>query len=47
MNKKHEMQSLLEMLAIVRDMNHKVKDARKSNEEKSNPCIDLSLDQLQ
>jgi len=36
---------LLEISAIVKDMNQKaqVEDARKSNEERSNACIDVSL----
>ena len=36
------------MLAIVRDKNQKaqVEDARKSNEERSNPFIDLSLESI-
>jgi len=36
------------MLAIVRDKNQKaqVEDARKSNEERSNPFIDVSLESI-
>jgi len=49
MNKEHEMKSLLEMLATVRDMNqkHKVEDERKSNEKKIILVLIFHLNQLQ
>ena len=36
------------MVAIVRDVNQKaqVEDARKSDEERSNPCINVSLESI-